>query len=435
MARPRKLESSPTWPKIRTRRRANGCTFMVDSGTPINGSRIQKTFPTLESAESYAAHLRAVHANSGTSAFKITDYQREDAVAALDALSQAECSISLHDAVEFYLLHHRPAAGNISLENLCEKFIENRRQGGLRPRSLHDLESRCGQFTRHIGGRKDIKTIATKQISDYIQRPGISTQTARNDWTVLHSLFQFAKHPRHFKGKATPKTAPLTGWIAANPLADIPRPTIQSDQMPSLIDLDAAARLLAAAHAARESDGLLPYVTLGLFAGLRPSEILSLDWHDIELTGKHPLVNIRRSKTRAGVRNVDLAPMAVEWLRLCPQQSGPVVEPKNFRRRWTRLLAAAKIESWPQDCLRHTFASVDYRIHQNANRTASLLGHSRAESVLFSHYRAAMPLPLATKFAALRPAVVLPDMAGNILPITEAAPAPRSKAPGKRKSA
>jgi len=78
---------------------------------------------------------------------------------------------------------------------------------------------------------------------------------------------------------------------------------------------------------------------------------------------------------------------------------------------------------------------VDYRLHQNANRTASLLGHSRAESVLFSHYRAAMPLPLAKKFAELRPAVAIPDLAENILPIPQTATAPKSKAPGKRKSA
>jgi len=328
MARPRKTEITPKWPKIRTRRRQNGSSsFMVDSGGSINGKRIQRTFPTRDAAESYAAHLRAVHANSGNSAFKITDHQREDAAAALDALVKADCrEVSLHDAVKFYVLHHRPAGGNITLENVREKFLENRQQAGLRPRSLHDLETRTAQFIRHIGGTVDIKTITTAQVADYIQRPGISAQSAKNDWTVLHSLFQFAKHPRHFKGKATPKTAPLTGWIAANPLADIPKPCFQGEQMPTLIDLDAAARLLAAAHASRESDGLLAYVVLGLFAGLRPSEILNLDWNDIELTGEHPLVNIRRSKTRAGIRNVDLSPLAVEWLSHCPNQSGPVAK-------------------------------------------------------------------------------------------------------------
>lgn len=422
---------------------------MLDSGIPINGKRVQRVFPTLASAESYAAQLRATHANAGVAGFKITDIQREDARAALDALADAGCNVTLQDAVSFYLLHNRPPAGCITLENLREKFLENREQAGLKPRSLHDLDTRTAQFTRHIGGRTDLRKITKEQVADYIQRPGISAVSAKNDWTALHALYQFAMHPRHYRGKGTPKAASLTGWIAENPVANIPKPRTNSDQMPSIIELDQATRLLAAAYESRETDALLAYVSLQIFSGLRPSEVMALDWSDLELKGKHPVVNIRKSKTRAGVRNVTITPLACKWLRLCTNQSGPVVNPINFRRRWTRTLAAAKITEWPQDCLRHTFASVDYRIHQNANRTASLLGHSRAESVLFANYRASMPLVLAKKFQTLTPeaaiddlaknvvhintAVVLPELADNIAPIT--APTPATSAISQPRSA
>jgi integrase len=437
MPRPRKLDlADPKWPKIRRRLRSDGtASYVVDSGVPINGARIRKSFLTREAAESHAAHLRVAFANSGSSAFKLTDDQRADAAAALSALAEGDCgTLTLKTAVDFYLRHHRPPSGDITLERLREAFLDNRRQAGLRPRSMQDLEGRTQQFTRAIGGTTNVKDITAKQVAAFIYRPGISGQTAKNDAVVLHSLFQFAKHPRHFRGRTTPKTAPLTGWLASNPLDDIPHPSARTEQAPCLIDLDAAVRLLRAAYAERDTARLLPYVVLGLFAGLRPSEILTLDWNDLEVTGDHPVVNIRRSKTRAGIRNVDLSPLACAWLALCPGQSGPVVPPKNFRRRWARVLATAAINDWPQDCLRHTAASVHYRLYQSAPATAAMLGHSRAEGVLFGHYRAAMGLGLAKKFADLTPATVLPELADKIVPILTS-PTPAKSAISKPRSA
>lgn len=127
-------------------------------------------------------------------------------------------------------------------------------------------------------------------------------------------------------------------------------------------------------------------------------------------------MNIRKSNTQAGVRNITLSAVAVKWLRLCPRQDGAIHIPRNLRRRWDRLKVRAGILRWDQDCLRHTFASVDFRLKQNAGRTRAALGHATSEAgTLFSHYRALMSESEARLISKLTPKVVLQDAADKII--------------------
>lgn len=445
MARPRKLElASPDWPKIRRRPRADGtASFMVDSGTPINGKRIQKTFPTQEAAETYAASIRLTHANSGTNAFVLSDGQRDDARLALEALAKAGVRESLQAVAEFYLLHNRPPAGTITLEDLRNKYLENRSRAGLRPRSLADLEARTKQFTTAIGGKKLVQQISETEVETYLNRAGISELNRKNDFASIRSLFEFAMRPRDYRGRKTRREAPITGWIARNPVYGVHLPPVP-DSEPAVLSADSAKALLRAAYETRlhpaakfhpDRIGALPEVVLGLFAGLRPSEIHRLQWRDIELGEAKGNVNVRVSKNRAGVRNIDLSEVAVQWLLLCPNRTGPVHIAKNFRRRWSRLKERAEIDEWPQDVLRHTFASVHFRLNMDAGRTRAALGHSTSETgTLFAHYRALMTESEARAILELTPDKALenPD---NVVPMHHAQKSEKARQPSKKTAA
>ena len=76
---------------------------------------------------------------------------------------------------------------------------------------------------------------------------------------------------------------------------------------------------------------MLPYWTIGLFAGLRPSEIRTLDWTDIDLDDA--LITVRSSKT-GKKRFVTMQPNLIEWLRPFLARDGKVLAaPVNFRRQ------------------------------------------------------------------------------------------------------
>jgi integrase len=435
----KKTKAAKQWPKIRNRR--NG-TYMVDSGMPINGKRIQKVFPTIESAETYAASLRTMHANSGQNAFSLSDGQRDDARLALEALTAAGITESLQKVVNYFLLHHRPPAGDITLAELRDKFLDNRRKAGLRDRSMIDLDARTKQFSAAIGAGMLVKEITEAQVETYLNRPGISAVNAKNDYGTARALFEFAMRPRDYRGRKTRRDAAVTGWIARNPVLAVQLPAVP-DTEPSVLTADTASALLRAAYETRtlpdaehhpDRIGLLPEIVLGLFAGLRPSEIHRLKWSDIELAKTRGTVNIRQSKNRAGIRNLSLSANAVAWLRLCPRQEGPVHIPKNFRRRWERLKSRAGFSKWDQDCLRHTYASVHYRLKQDAGRTRAALGHSTSETgTLFSHYRALMTETEARRISSLTPSAVIEaadniiDLPNNSAPKASKKPAPRSQ--------
>jgi integrase len=436
MARPRKTAApSKVWPLIRTLKRKGGkVVYQVDTRS-LNGK--QPKFRLLEQAEAHAEAMRRQLANTGLEGFNITTTQREDAKNALDKLAKAGLNgVRLEEVVGFYILHNRPEAGEITLANLRDKFLDNRRADGVRPVTIKGIQGRLKQFVKAIGGEKLVTEITEADIREFLDRPDICNQNRRNDYSAISAMFEFAMRPKDYHGRDTKPDAPLSGWVARNPLISIRRAKVEDDKEPAVMDAESAAAMLRSAYETRENPadkpdstrvGMLAEVVLELFVGVRPdSEIPHLLWSDIEYRGKGATLNIRKSKNKAGKRNINLPPIVVEWLRLCPKQEGPIHIAKNYRRRWDLLKKRAGLKEWKQDILRHTAASVHYRLGQDAGKTRALLGHSISETgSLFGHYRAVMSDAAAKKIMALTPAAVLgtPD---NIVSIGEQRRAPKS---------
>ena len=79
-------------------------------------------------------------------------------------------------------------------------------------------------------------------------------------------------------------------------------------------------------------------------------------------------------------------------------------------------MIAAKIEKWPQDVLRHSFASAHYAFRKNPAQTALLLGH-RDQNMLLTHYRDLMKPSEAAKYWEIVPGT---GNKTNIIPLSKA---------------
>jgi hypothetical protein len=119
---------------------------------------------------------------------------------------------------------------------------------------------------------------------------------------------------------------------------------------------------------------------LGLYAGIRPDEIMRMSWADINLETQTARVD---GKTRRR-RIVPLQPVAVALLREHPTQEGPVAPSHSTIRRWKRGARALLGGHWPKDVLRHTAASYMLALHQDAPKVALCLGNS--VQILLTHY-------------------------------------------------
>jgi len=216
-----------------------------------------------------------------------------------------------------------------------------------------------------------------------------SVLTRRNWRRDLGILFAFAtKH----------------GYAASNPIDDIERPEIGDSEI-KVLSVPEASKLINKAD-----EDARPVLAIGLFAGLRMSEILALNWEEVDLCDRTITIQGRKAKTRQR-RVVTISDNLHCWLALTPaeEQTGPVWK-QGFWGWYNRRLAL----DVPRNALRHSFGSYHYALHKNENLTAAEMGNS--PSMIFRHYRAVVA-PLAAKaYWQLSPA----SQAANLVEFTAA---------------
>lgn len=89
------------------------------------------------------------------------------------------------------------------------------------------------------------------------------------------------------------------GWREGDPTEQIDK-TREIDEAVSILTVPQARKLLAACAADAECHPLLASTAIGLFAGLRTAELVTLNWENVHLTGSQRFIEVtaRKAKTR-----------------------------------------------------------------------------------------------------------------------------------------
>lgn len=313
--------------------------------------------------------------NHGARAFDLSDEERTMFLAAKERL--ATMGATIDTAVDFFV-KHGPVRENQTLKDAVDKLIANRRQNGKRERYLIQLRSTLGQF---VEGRdqKNCADVTKAEIDEWINANGWAPKTRYGKLTDVQTLFAFAQR---------------NGWCVVSPCPSRDEITLD-DKPPGILTVEQCKALLQTAH--KKEPTLIAYIALGLFAGIRPEELIKLDWTEIDLKKKLVEVKAEKAKTRKR-RLVNLSENCVKWLKL-----GGELPPVNFKKKFDRVREAAKIADWPHDGMRHSFASYHLAMHGSADKTAVQMGH-RSTEMLFSHYRELIKDPKQAKeFWSIRP--------------------------------
>lgn len=128
----------------------------------------------------------------------------------------------------------------------------------------------------------------------------------------------------------------------------------------------------------------MPMLAIGAFAGLRDAEIKRLDWKEVDLARGHIEVTAAKAKS-ARRRIVPIQPNLAAWLRPYGGMRGPVV-PEEHRAKLARVRKAAGLTKWPNNGLRHSFASYRLAAIHDAPRVATELGQASPQ-MLYGVYR------------------------------------------------
>jgi integrase len=126
-----------------------------------------------------------------------------------------------------------------------------------------------------------------------------------------------------------------------------------------------------------------------------------LDWKEIDL--QSGLIEVTAAKAKSARRRfVRIQPNLAKWLQPHARLEGSVTPP-NYRELLNAAREAAKIEEWPQNALRHSFASYYLAKFNDAAALALELGHTSAHLV-FQHYRQLVRPKQAERYWNIRPA-------------------------------
>jgi integrase len=287
----------------------------------------------------------------------------------------------LTEAVDYYVqqvLQYRTAP---SASEATQRMLEELKTGGRRETAIRTLRGFLGgAFTLQFGERQ-LSTVALDELKTICLLPDLQPRTRLNRIRMVSQLYNYAVEH---------------GWVSGNLAERIVRPILEKKE-PGYLNVDAARHLLE--HA--DDFGLLPYVALGLFAGIRRAELLRLDWSAVNLVDREITIGSEMAKTRSR-RVIPYGDTLAVWLERCARSSGPVVTQK-FESNFRRLRRAAGIKHWPQNAPRHSFASYHVAQYRDPVQTAYLLGHRGGTDMLDNHYRGLVSSAKAKEFWALRP--------------------------------
>jgi len=170
---------------------------------------------------------------------------------------------------------------------------------------------------------------------------------------------------------------------------------------------------------------LVPFLSIGAFAGLRSAEIERLDWAKVDLEGGYITVDASIAKTNSR-RLVPIVPNLKAWLVLAhkqymerhktdgPPKKGPVLELANVVNALKRLVTATRPASapdaekllapaveWKHNALRHSFCS--YRLADVKSAAQVALEAGNSPQMIFEHYRELVTEKAAKAWFAITP--------------------------------
>ena len=353
--------------------------FMVDKYE--RGKRTRKCFPTLKAAEAEAHAMAIARFNDGASIWELTAQQREDAQRAYDLLDGRGSLVEAAEAFKTLF----PPAGAKTVEDAATEYMALMVKEKARPASIKDKEVRLRPL-RDAYGARPVQSLVDADLKAIVRDRGWSDSNAAKYRAAWQSVIRMASGNRRAKRNGG------------------------DERIPPTFDPGTVRRIMAAAAASCPE--MIAHMGCLFFAGIRPDEVLRLDWKDVDF--KRGVIRLRgeQTKTRRH-RTVDIEDNLREWL-LSVRAKG-ALSPNGTQARYRRLkiMEGAGIDTWPNDVARHTYATAHYNLYEDAGRTAKQLGHFESLDTFVRHYNGQMDRAEAEAFFSIRPG----DDPGKVIPM------------------
>lgn len=248
------------------------------------------------------------------------------------------------------------------------------REASLRGNHLRLVKWWLGEFAeRH--GSMDLGSVSARTIDAFLSRKGWSGTTRAQGFVYLRLFFNWLVRYDYLEKSPVVK-------------AEVPRKTAQHHLL-SVEDVERLLELTAG------DDRLRAWLVLGVFGGMRQSEVgRALREH----VGEQEIL-VPQTKSTDAVPRRRFVPILPALVRHLPEK-WDCLDEWHIKRSRQRLSEEMGWKEWPQNCLRHTAASMHLAMWQDAGKTAFFLGHSSPQMVNKTYARA-VPQADAERFWGL----------------------------------
>jgi integrase len=250
--------------------RIRGKAFWQVIAPKLGGGRTRETFKLKVEAETCLELKKVQLANYGAAAASMGEKLRGDALAAAEVLKPH--GRTLLDAAKFLSNHLLKTFGGIPLKEGLQLLLLDREKPRYSVVYRKSLKHRLDPFVKSFPEDKTTRQVTPADVEaflDELLQIGRSPGTLESYRKDIFTLFSFL-HQR--------------GHCGENPAR-----LIKKDQIATRIEVLSPAqceRLLKACD-----ERTLPSIGLGMFCGLRSSELGRLDWSNVNLTEKVVIID------------------------------------------------------------------------------------------------------------------------------------------------
>jgi integrase len=250
-----------------------------------------------------------------------------------------------------------------NVAEIVHDLLWAKEEDGLSARYVQTMRSHLTRFGNAF--KLDIATITAPQIEQWLRGQSFGPRARNNLRGSIVTLFHFARKQ---------------GYLAKN------QPT-EADDVCRAKERGGEIGILRPADLARvlrdAPKKVALFLTLGGFSGMRSSEILRLEWEQINFDRGFITVAPEKAKT-ATRRLVPISDNLLRWLAPYRGSSGQLF---SSRRGADRAIAFAKQcqVDWPNNALRHSYATYRLAATSDAARVALEMGTSPLK--LMRNYR------------------------------------------------
>ena len=252
----------------------------------------------------------------------------------------------------------------VSFEKAVEAALEERKD--RRTRTVYDFRYFTRRFMKRCKGlaKRRVRAMTPQECAGYIEQAFDTPRQRQKARLILSGVFG---------------TAVKRGWCDANPVTRVEAPRVVEKQVPILSPQE-IERITTTAEV-YQSGSCAAAVGMMLYAGIRPHEVARLTWEQVDLREQAIYILPRHSKT-GGARRVTIHKPLLRILRKRKGEDNEKICPANWLHHWRELRRAAGWDSparrWPQDALRHTFASYHLSYFRSFAELQLEIGHRDA---------------------------------------------------------